>query len=323
MQFDYVLRGYLPRTADQIKAIWESAHFIFDTNVLLNIYRYSDENREAFFKLLEAIKGRVFIPHRVAEEFARNRLTAIRENYGLHMMVISTIHKLGKDIDEKFRIHPQRPKFRLFIESTESEFHKQFRDESKRQTDLISNDVFLARLLSIVGNDVGEPFSSDKAREEYARRKAGGIPPFCNLDDDKDESRRIGDVVIWLEILERFKDSNMPLIFVTDDRKENWWQDSGEGRRDPQPTLVREMYDATKADVLFYTAQRFSESAPDRLGVAVPGTFTQETNEIRQRENEEQARRIGKARLAVLKDKGSRRDLLAQPRNAGMFAERW
>ena len=49
--------------------------------------------------------------------------------------------------------------------------------------------------------------------------------------------------------------------------KENWWQDSGGGRNDPQPDLVEEEYAETGADVLFSTSSGSVKRRQTRLGV--------------------------------------------------------
>ncbi len=66
---------------------------------------------------------------------------------------------------------------------------------------LIDDDVILRELVSVIGDEVGEPYPEAEVQGEYKRRKDGLIPPFCKMDDDKDGVRRVGDVVIWLELL--------------------------------------------------------------------------------------------------------------------------
>lgn len=52
--------------------------FVFDTNVLLNLYSYTEQTREDFFSLLDIVKDRVWIPYHVGLEYQRNRLSVIR-----------------------------------------------------------------------------------------------------------------------------------------------------------------------------------------------------------------------------------------------------
>ncbi|MEL6919290.1 MAG: PIN-like domain-containing protein, partial [Bacteroidota bacterium] len=48
--------GYFKLTEEEINQLWEKALFVFDANILLNLYRYSNETRDDFFKILEKIK---------------------------------------------------------------------------------------------------------------------------------------------------------------------------------------------------------------------------------------------------------------------------
>lgn len=47
------IREYIELSETEKKALWDNATFVFDTNVFLNLYRYSKKTRDA---LLEAMK---------------------------------------------------------------------------------------------------------------------------------------------------------------------------------------------------------------------------------------------------------------------------
>jgi predicted nucleic acid-binding protein len=104
MKLTDVLRGYVFPDENRIKSIWAEADFCLDTNVLLDVYRYTDENRAAFLKLLKAIKGRLFVPNRVAVEFARNRVAVIRGHFGPQRIIRSRLDDAAKDIQNE---HPK------------------------------------------------------------------------------------------------------------------------------------------------------------------------------------------------------------------------
>ncbi len=283
MKFGDILRGHVPVPDDQRKAIWSNADFVFDTNVLLNVYRYTPESRAAFLKLLAALKGRVFIPHRVAVEFARNRIDVIREQFKPQSVIKKALEAASKEISDKHPKHPHLGDIHKLIESATKLVDDRFGEAEKKHEKLIRDDSILRDLLAAIGDDVGDPYPQADIDKEYKKRKDGMIPPFCKMDDDKDEVRRVGDVVIWLELLKKYEGTKKPLIFVTDDLKENWWHKSG-GHRDPQPSLVQEVYERVKADILFYTAERFNDTASKQFGIPVPKALAEETKQIRQQE---------------------------------------
>jgi len=76
-----IFKGYYRPTEDDFKTLWANAIFIFDTNVLLNLYRYQSSTRDALFEVMERLHDRVWIPYHVGLEFQRNRLKVIAEQH--------------------------------------------------------------------------------------------------------------------------------------------------------------------------------------------------------------------------------------------------
>jgi len=56
-------KEYYKPTEKEFKNLWDNCEFIFDANVLLNIYRYSSETTEEFLDVLKKVQDRVWIPH--------------------------------------------------------------------------------------------------------------------------------------------------------------------------------------------------------------------------------------------------------------------
>jgi hypothetical protein len=67
---------YRPTSADFAQKVKECV-FCFDTNVLLNLYRYTPESRENLIKVLQAVKDRVWLPHQVGIEYQRRRIEVL------------------------------------------------------------------------------------------------------------------------------------------------------------------------------------------------------------------------------------------------------
>jgi len=47
--------GFYDRTAEELSMLWQEATFVFDTNMLLNLYRYQEETRKRFFEILDQL----------------------------------------------------------------------------------------------------------------------------------------------------------------------------------------------------------------------------------------------------------------------------
>ena len=62
------------------KSVWNDSLIVFDTNVLLNLYRYTDSTRNEYIEAIKRYKDRLWMPYQVALEFNRNRASVIIGN---------------------------------------------------------------------------------------------------------------------------------------------------------------------------------------------------------------------------------------------------
>ena len=73
------IQEYLNYTNEEKKELWNHATFVFDTNVYLNLYRYTGKTREQLLSALSELKDRLWMPNHVAREFMKNRIGIIWE----------------------------------------------------------------------------------------------------------------------------------------------------------------------------------------------------------------------------------------------------
>ena len=66
----------LPLSEAEIDTIWDEGTLTVDANVLLDLYRYHPETRDALIRALRTFKGRLWLSHQAAWEFVRNRARA-------------------------------------------------------------------------------------------------------------------------------------------------------------------------------------------------------------------------------------------------------
>ena len=150
--------GHFKDSEEQLQETWQTCIFAFDANILLNFYRYSDSTRNQFFQLLEKIKDRIWLPHRVAEEYLNNRLSVIEQQEKSYDDTIKSIQSLQDDLDNA-RQHP-------FVsqETMQSAFHmfdtlrEELRNNKKTHTDQILNDEIKEAISSTFTERVGSPY---------------------------------------------------------------------------------------------------------------------------------------------------------------------
>jgi predicted nucleic acid-binding protein len=87
--------------------MWHEGLFVLDTNVLLNLYRYSDHAREELVEVFHSIEERLWLPYQVAEEYISCRLDVIHEKRKAYEDLQKTLEegqaKVAKQMQELHR----------------------------------------------------------------------------------------------------------------------------------------------------------------------------------------------------------------------------
>lgn len=80
------------------KNIWEESIIVIDTNVLLNLYRYTKETSDQILELLDKYKENLWMPHHVGLEYHYNRKSVILEQRGSNEKVCSAFQQIPDKI---------------------------------------------------------------------------------------------------------------------------------------------------------------------------------------------------------------------------------
>lgn len=236
------------------KELWANSVYIFDTNVLLNLYRYSKNTRNDLFDVFEKLEERMWMPSYVGLEYFKNRCTIIHETKTnaekKKSTVIAEIRKINKEN-------------RLFDNSEISELEKyatEWFDKQINENILVSNfseDSILERILKIYLGRVSKRITPEeivKKETEFNERVELNIPPGCF---ETKEDNKFGDYIIWTEIMDYALSEKKNIIFVTSDLKEDWfWKVSGK-TVSPRYELIKEFNEKTKRDILIYKMNNF------------------------------------------------------------------
>jgi predicted nucleic acid-binding protein len=285
-----LLKHYLPLKKEEIDEIWKNGFIVFDTNILLHLYRYDENLRAKLLRILQDpnINEKIWIPFRVYEEFLRNRPKVICEQWDIEQKIKSTIDKgltdLKDNIEKKFshRFHPyiNSEQISTLLDSTNTKIQKEInREKSKRYNIEIHNDSLLEKILSVFDQKIGSEIDSDtikKIYDEGKERFQNKIPPGYEDEKTKEPPECYSDLVIWKSIIEKAKDSNN-IIFIIDDKKEDWWQIEKGKTIGPHPMLLKEFYKETNKKILFYNSSSFY-SYVDSYIAEQKATLTPEEN---------------------------------------------
>ncbi len=259
--------GYYKRTDQELRRIWEDGIFVLDTNVLLNLYRYSEGTREELLGVLRGVRNRLWIPHQVADEFLRNRQTVIRDRKNAYSAVKRSLSNARNDVKNKMgEMHtdPGIIEAKDLLKRVEESFSKLIGEaeelekgaaiQSIQETNTPEDDEIWQAVGEIFDGRIGQglpPRRKQEVLEMGPRRYESRIPPGFKDQDDKSKpsDRQFGDLILWFETIEEARTTGNPVLLVTDDRKEDWWSRSGK-EFSPHPDLGNEMY--REAGVLFH-----------------------------------------------------------------------
>ncbi|QXE23748.1 hypothetical protein B6N60_02439 [Richelia sinica FACHB-800] len=245
------------------------------------------------FDILQKLQERIWIPHQVAYEIHKNRLTVISDQSVAYKEIQTILDKnlaIGTLKDELFKNYKRHPfiDVKQIIEDIEGIINKVKDDlQATKQAhpDFLENDELWKQLIAIIDGKVSQAYSKDKLKEIYKnseQRFKDLIPPGYKDDDRKKGDDKYGDVVLWLQLIDYAKSQKKPIIFVTDDDKEDWWLKHGGKTISPRPELVQEML--TEAGVRFYMypSHRFLEEAQKFLTLPEQPEVIEEAREIRE-----------------------------------------
>jgi hypothetical protein len=269
-------KGFYSLQEKEFKHLWENACFVFDTNVLLNLYRYQESTTEQLIKVLEHLKDRIWIPYHVALEYQRNRLKVIASQNSkfseVRKVVIKGTSSIKGDLDNlnlKKRHSTIEPEgFINDIDTAAKKFLEELEQLEKSHFSVVSEDQIRVRLDSLLNGKIGaKPLSQkevDALEKEAEQRFKDKVPPGY-MDDDKEKSddpvfsyggltyqRKYSDFIVWSQLVSQAKGTAISdLVFVTDDNKEDWWlkvKQNGEKTISPRPELMGEITENNKQD---------------------------------------------------------------------------
>ena len=291
--------------------LWENATFVFDTNFLLDLYRVSRFTAEDYLNnILEHIQDRIWLPHQVVNEFFDRREGEIHseaESFQKALLDIakwkneqqnfSSLHgylnQAGRIVSDGVKdLFNNQKAYLDAIEKIEQSFREKIEQLEKDHTSLNPyEDSILEKLLLLFDTKVGEPFPEEdlanlhkEADDRYQRLQAPGF-----RDKDKKDERKYGDFILWKQILDFAKKESRPIIFVTSEKKEDWWKKRGHEIVSPREDLRREFLECTQQQFWMYRTQRFLELAEKKLKVEINPRSIDETIAIADLESVEES----------------------------------
>jgi hypothetical protein len=252
------IKEYLCLTETEKKELWENAVFVFDTNIFLNLYRYTEDTRESLLNAMKELSDRIWMPKHVAQELMKDRPKVIFDT-------LKNIDVLKKEKDKfiencRKQLRRENKDTKLENMSKEIDKHIELLMKESNYISSVDEDDVLNQLLSLFEKKVGIGFSDKELQDikkEGAERYEKQIPPGYKDLKKGEDNNTYGDLIIWKEILLYAQKNNKDIIYVTDDQKDDWWDKVGEHTLGPRVELRKEFWEETKKKFHMYNMNRF------------------------------------------------------------------
>lgn len=299
-----LLPQYYRISNEELSCLVKEGIFVFDTSVLLNLYRYPLETREKFLHILETLseQERLWIPFQVAIEFQENRLSVIADQKDQYSKVKKILDDIQRDLKTKLddlHLHKRHSTINpdALINDISSAFQR-YRDEYNSLAlwtlDIDDEDELRDKIGAIFTDKIGKPFSQAEldaiykdGNERYKSKRPPGYKDGSEKKDyfifheDLSIKQEFGDLIIWQE-LKNFANQIHPkgIIFITDDRKEDWWQKVGGRTVGPRPELISEFQNQTGLPYYMYGSDQFLTILTEYAGIEVEPAILSSVSDI-------------------------------------------
>jgi predicted nucleic acid-binding protein len=305
-----------PRSSDpdgDRRVFFTAALIVLDTNVLLDLYRYTTGARNQVLAALRLVKPHLWLPYRVGSEFVRGRRAVVADR-------TERLQKAKGQLDRSFReawksvreasdgVKDLLDQFAadeigqaelddLINEEGFKQLIEPWRDKLNKRIDELKNSQDI-KLKDIVGGSdavlpevavlydsrfAAAPDTSQVRKHiEHALsyRYPNKIPPGF-LDADKPTPiQAAGDYLIWEEMISYVQAESGPgrVLFVSADTKADWYEPTRSANEPPRPwpSLIDEFRDRTGAELLIIETRAFFEGVRKFLDADITASTVEE-----------------------------------------------
>ena len=292
---------YFKPTEAEVQDLWNTATIVFDTNVLLDLYRYDATTRDEVIQIITFYKERLWIPYQVGWEFHRNRKVVIKQNAEAYdRMKNEFCNKIDELLNNAEAMANNHPLLNISEIKKRSKTFKSAVEKSlllqKKSHPVIddTNDVVLNTITELFEGRTGENFSEEelyKIYEEGQKRYEKKIPPgYCDKKEknpNKSNKRPCspqelyGDLILWKQIIKWSAEQSVDIILVSSEEKEDWWNIAEDKTKSPRVEMLKEFIEQTHCKILIYSRTAFLENAKKNKDVKVSQRTIKEVEKVK------------------------------------------
>jgi len=248
--------------------LWKRCIFVFDANILINLYSFPKEDYNEFINILEGISNRLWMPHQIGWEYQKNRYSGVNKSNDKH----NTLKSLVKTLNSQLKTI-KNSITELQVDCVNINLVNGCLDEIELNVKKMSSGIDNFEIDNFNSNDkirdkldslykkVGGEYPAPRLKELYKEaedRYKSNIPPGFE-DRNKKEGNPFGDFILWNQMMDYARDNNKSIIFITEDTKNDWWLN-----RKPNPYLIKE-FSSTGQEFYMYSFGNFLTEAKKYL----------------------------------------------------------
>lgn len=289
------------------KRIWKEGIIVVDTNILLNLYRYSKGTSDDVLKVLKSVKERLWLPYQACYEFHENRLNTYYDSWSaadsIKTMLESHIDKFTKEVKDKFSRNPfvNIDELDKVVKRGVARINTKLDEWKNSVTDFVNDDKILDEITILFDGKVGLDYDEEKLKAIYkegeARYKIKCPPGFKDDTAQKraDGPRHVyGDLILWKQLIEYAREQKKDVVFISDDQKEDWWVEWKGMKIYPKPELIREFGKETNGKrIIFYNQKQFLNFAQPDLRDKTKESTIKEVEAVSSAQNDRASILIG------------------------------
>lgn len=281
---------YFASSPEAASEAWNTGYLSIDANVLLDLYRYHPSTRDELLNALETFKGRIWLSRQAADEFFRNRKRVIASAEATFKEADEDFQKILNIVQNEINNIKRhrlvsRAEIDLMLKSITAAIkstRESISQSAAEHPNYLVSDPILERIIELFGDSIGQGPNNERKVEllkQGKKRHDEKIPPGY-MDDKKDGPTKYGDFFIWNELIDFAKAGSTPIIYVTSDNKEDWWEIKSGKTLGPRPELLSEFWAETGKFIYIYQRDRFSQRVNETAGEVVSSASVEEIQRL-------------------------------------------
>lgn len=273
---DKVWEYLIAPSRDKIQT-WEECIFVVDADILLNLYRYTAEARNALFRSMETVKDNLWLPYYAAFDFARRRCDVIYETLEKYNEIQKKVDQHLKSFAKDLYMSEDDPSV-IEMKKAACEWTENLKKKNAAVTDPAEDSV-LERVLELFSGKVGDAWTEEQLQamtDEGKKRQENRIPPEYTervKDQYVPEYQIYENSILWRQMMAYASREYRDIIFITDRISEDWWHISKGSLIGPRAEMKKEFYQETGQNFHMYTAEDFLRRCAERAGSSVSSSI--------------------------------------------------